>query len=69
VITEGQTGLLFEPKNEQSLADKLSLLAKDTKTRVTLGKNARQEVLRRFTWEKTWGKTLQEIMHRINSSA
>ena len=69
VITEGQTGLLFEPKNEQSLAGKLSLLAKDTKTRVTLGKNARQEVLRRFTWEKTWGKALQEIMHRINSSA
>ncbi len=69
VITEGQTGLLFEPKNEQSLADKLSLLAKDTKTRADLGREARQEVLRRFTWEKTWGKALQEIMHRINSSA
>jgi glycosyltransferase involved in cell wall biosynthesis len=69
VITEGQTGLLFEPKNEQSLADKLALLAKDSKTRAALGKQARQEVLRRFTWEKTWGKTLQEIMHRINSSA
>ena len=47
----------------------VSLLAKDTKTRADLGRQARQEVLRRFTWEKTWGKALQEIMHRINSSA
>lgn len=65
VITEGQTGMLFEPKNEQSLAEKLSLLAKDSKTRADLGKQARQEVLRRFTWEQTWGKILQEIMRRI----
>jgi glycosyltransferase involved in cell wall biosynthesis len=65
VVTDGQTGVLFEPKNEKSLADKLLLLAKDSKTRAALGKQARQEVLRRFTWEKTWGKTLQEIMRRI----
>jgi glycosyltransferase involved in cell wall biosynthesis len=69
VITERQTGMLFEPKNEQSLADKLLLLLKDGKLRAVLGKNAREEVFRHFTWERTWGKALQEIMRRINSKA
>jgi glycosyltransferase involved in cell wall biosynthesis len=65
VVTEGQTGVFFEPKNEKSLADKLLLLARDSRMRATLGKNAREEALRRFTWEQTWGKALQEIMRRI----
>lgn len=65
VITDGQTGGLFEPENEKSLAEKLALLAHDGKTRTAIGKKARQEVAERFTWEKTWGKVLQEIMNRI----
>jgi glycosyltransferase involved in cell wall biosynthesis len=67
VITDGQTGMLFEPKNERSLAEKLSLLAKDHKMRDTLGKNAREEVIKRFTWEKTWGKALEDIMRCITT--
>jgi len=62
VIREGQTGMFFEPGNEESLADKLSMLARDNTLRATLGKQARQEVLRRFTWKKTWGKALSEII-------
>jgi len=68
VITDGQTGMLFEPRNEQALAEVLLKLAEDKELRAEIGKQARQEVLNRFTWEKTWGKTLQEIMHRVNAS-
>ncbi|NJL59069.1 MAG: glycosyltransferase family 4 protein [Desulfobacteraceae bacterium] len=68
VITNGETGLLFEPKNENSLADKLFLLAKDSKLRKLLGRNARQEVVRRFTWKNTWGNALQEIIRSLKIS-
>ncbi len=66
VITEGQTGMLFGPKDEESLAEKLSILAGDSGLRAAMGKQARQEVLQRFTWEKTWGKALQVVMYRMN---
>jgi glycosyltransferase involved in cell wall biosynthesis len=68
VITDGHNGILFEPKNEESLADKLSFLAKDSKLRTELGKAARQEILDRFTWKKTWGKALQEIIDRTSEN-
>jgi glycosyltransferase involved in cell wall biosynthesis len=64
VVTDGKTGILFEPKNEKALAEKLLLLAKDSQLRGRLGKAARQEILQRFTWEKTWRKALQEIIFR-----
>ena len=67
VVTDSQTGMFFTPKNKESLAEKLSLLAENHDLRTCIGKSAREEVLRRFTWEKTWGKVLQEIMHRINT--
>jgi glycosyltransferase involved in cell wall biosynthesis len=63
VVTDGETGIRFEPKNEKTLAEKLLLLAKDSQLRGRLGKTARQEIIKRFTWEKTWGKALQKIAH------
>jgi len=65
VITDGRTGMLFEPKNEQELADKLKLLIRDKELRKSIGNKANQEVSRRFTWEKTWGKALNDIFDRI----
>jgi len=32
-----------------------------------LGQQAREEVLHRFTWEKTWGAALKETLRRIYS--
>ncbi|RKY10269.1 MAG: hypothetical protein DRP66_00170 [Planctomycetota bacterium] len=62
VINDGLTGMLFTPGNEQSLADKLEVLIKDQNLRVRMGRQARSEVIKRFSWEKTWGKALNEIM-------
>ncbi len=64
VITDGKTGVLFKPKNEKSFSDKLIMLAEDAELRKVIGTNGKQEILERFTWEKTWGKVLQEIIAR-----
>ena len=67
VVTDGQTGVFFEPHNEESLAEKLLYLAENPELRNMIGRNSRQEVFERFTWKKTWGKALEEIMCRINT--
>jgi len=66
VVTDGQTGLLFRPGNEQSLAEKILLLVGDDGLRARLGKQAREQVLERFTWRATWGAALEEILGRID---
>lgn len=66
VIVNGRTGILFVPKNEFSLAGALELLAGDANLRTRLGIEARAEVERRFSWEATWGATLNEILRRID---
>jgi FkbM family methyltransferase len=65
VITHGETGLLFTPQDERSLAESLLALAHDPAAAARLGQNARREVQQRFTWEKTWGAALQKILQRI----
>ena len=62
VMSDGVTGMFFEPKNEQSLAHKILLLSKDPELRKRLGSEARQEVMNRFSWLNTWGKALDDIL-------
>jgi len=64
VIDDGKTGILFAPKNERALAKAISSLAKNREMRLKLGQRARQEVKHRFTWEKTWGAVLDDIILR-----
>jgi glycosyltransferase involved in cell wall biosynthesis len=64
VVTEGQTGTLFEPHNEEALADKMDLLARSNTLREHMGRAARREAEKRFTWEKTWGAALSEVLAR-----
>ena len=69
VITDGETGMLFTPKNEEALASRIHILAGDAILRRRLGRKAREEVLNRFTWEKTWGAALEEVLHRVGREA
>jgi glycosyltransferase involved in cell wall biosynthesis len=64
VIRDGDTGVLFPPKNEWALADKIAMLAQDSDLRRTMGYDARLEVERRLTWERTWGAALEAILKR-----
>jgi glycosyltransferase involved in cell wall biosynthesis len=68
VLRDGETGVLFKPRDEESLADKIGDLATDMQLRLRMGRAARQEVERRFTWERTWGAALQRILSLTGSS-
>jgi glycosyltransferase involved in cell wall biosynthesis len=67
VITHGKTGMLFTPGDEAALAKTILELSRDRELRQHMGLAARMEVATRFTWEKTWGKTLRQIFARIES--
>jgi len=69
VITDGESGLLCAPKDANSLACKLELLARNPALRITLGREARRQVLRRFTWEQTWGAALSSVLSKSAACA
>ena len=62
IITHDIDGLLFEPKNEIDLADKIESLILQPERLKPLGKMAKKTVLRKFSWESTWGRALDEII-------
>jgi len=53
VGTSGETGLLVEPNDPDALVAAISTLLDDASLRERLGANARERVMRRFTWEVT----------------
>jgi glycosyltransferase involved in cell wall biosynthesis len=61
VIEDEVTGLLFEPRNPEAMSRKLLRLRGDSALRDSIGAAARRKVLDRFTWERTWGRALEEI--------
>jgi len=66
VVINKINGLLFEPKNEIDLANKIELLIKNPKDIESYGKNARETVIKDFSWENTWGKALENIIGKEN---
>ena len=49
----GETGLLVEPNNPDALVAAIGRLLDDPALRARLGANARERVMKRFTWEVT----------------
>jgi glycosyltransferase involved in cell wall biosynthesis len=68
VIKDGENGVLFKPKNQKLLAEKLLYLAQDAEVRRNIGKKARQEIIEKYTWDKTWGKVLQDIVAALKKT-
>lgn len=50
IITNGKTGLIAEPKNAVSLAEKIEILLKDNKTRKMTIENGYKMIQKKFTW-------------------
>lgn len=55
-ISDGETGLLFEPGNEHELADALSKLIVDRELRVRMGVAARESAMKMFDDSATYAK-------------
>lgn len=59
VVADGRTGLLVEPKNHTRIADAIISLLKDEKLRRKMGSEARQRVMRLFSWKKAARQTIK----------
>jgi glycosyltransferase involved in cell wall biosynthesis len=51
VVRDGETGFVVEPGDVAALHDRMQLLLRNPRMARQLGANAREEVLKRFTWD------------------
>ena len=63
IINEGN-GLLFTPFDEISIVSELCKVADNKEKCLFMGKNARETVVNFLTWDKTYGKILQNILEK-----
>jgi len=56
-------------KNSKEFVEKISLLLKDKEKRIFLGKNAKNLILEKYTWEKVGGKLISQIEKVIESTS
>jgi glycosyltransferase involved in cell wall biosynthesis len=68
VVTDNKDGLFFEPKNERDLADKIELLLLKPELIHLFSNQARNTVVNKFSWEKTWGRVLDKYIENFNTS-
>jgi glycosyltransferase involved in cell wall biosynthesis len=64
VIDDGRTGALFTPKDATALAGEIVALAQSRGLREAMGRRAREEVIRRFSWQATWSAALETVLER-----
>jgi len=50
VIRDGESGYLVPEKDSKKISEKISFLVEDKKERVRIGKNARKDVVTKFSW-------------------
>ena len=69
IIKDGETGILFCPYDEISLANKILFLSENPIIRNGIGINARESAKQFFNWNATWGSALKRITDLQNSKA
>ena len=67
IINHNTNGILFKPFDEEDLAKKIIALVESPELMNRIAKTARAEVIEKYTWEKTWGKVLKEIIGQIKN--
>ena len=65
LLKDGETALLTEPNNVSAVADAIERLLSDTDLRLSLGRNAREEVCNKYTWEMHTGKIVAALRERM----
>ncbi|MBU2634010.1 MAG: glycosyltransferase family 4 protein, partial [Nanoarchaeota archaeon] len=61
IIRDGWNGFLIEQKNDKQLLEKFKILLKDKKLREKLGKNAREDAIKKYDIKKISEKWLEVI--------
>ena len=60
VVEDGVTGFLVEPGDVRDLRERLEQILGDTALAARLGRNGRERVVERFTWDACAGRCLEE---------
>lgn len=58
VVSDGENGILIPPKEPKKMADAISMLLDDDKTRRRLGESARRTIEERYTWDEISDKII-----------
>ena len=66
-LINGHNGLFFEKKNAQMLKQKIEKLLENEELRQKLGKNARNTIIKSFSWDKTV-REISSIFESIDRS-
>ena len=61
ILEHKKTAYLIEPGNIRQLSNAIQVLLDDSKLREDLGKNARVEALKKYTWKKHTEKLLEKL--------
>lgn len=61
LVKDGFNGLLFKPQDSSDLAEKLLKVTKDENLAKALGKNAREEIVKTWSWEAAAERLLNSI--------
>lgn len=64
ILEHGKTGLLIEPGNYKELTEYILTLLEDEQLKRKLGKNARSEVEKKYTWEHN-ARRIMEIYNEV----
>ena len=59
VVTDGETGLLVEPKDINTLINAIDFLLSNPEEAQKIGEKGRKLVLENYTWEKNAQKTIK----------
>jgi len=65
IVVEGETGLFFNPRNPEELAEKILTLATNHELREKMGSKAKERTLKLFTPEKIAGKMLEAYLRAV----
>ncbi len=68
IITDGKSGYLIEPKNIPMLKEKLEILIKNKELRKQLGESAFNEVVNKFSWNKSIKKYTQIFSKMLDTN-
>lgn len=66
MIKDGETGRLVPPRAPQEIAKAVAELLRDRALRERLGRNARQYVLARWTFDQAWNDTMKFLAHMLD---
>jgi len=72
IIEEKRNGCLFDPDNNDEMIGKILILIQDSKLRKLIGRQAREDVLNNYTWDKnalTMSRIFKDVIKQYHTGS